>query len=135
SQRRFAVSIKSTARSGRRGIRDRSSNAPHPFRSRTGRRARVFSSVVVEVFNSVKASHLLRLRGVSLRFATELRHYANDLHSNCQAAKTRAERRLRATRNRSIVQDENRESYFWRGMFLVRGRNFPQFERGIRDSG
>ena len=47
-QRRFAVSIKSTARSGVRGIRVFSSNAPHPFRSRTGKRGRVCSRVVVE---------------------------------------------------------------------------------------
>jgi len=49
-QRRFAVSITSTARRGVRGIGLLSSKAPQPLRSRTGKIGRVRSRVVAEEF-------------------------------------------------------------------------------------
>src|SRR5260370_26535359 len=133
-QRRFAVSIKSTARSGVRGIRVFSSNAPHPFRSRTGKRGRVCSRVVVEVFIFDKGA----LVNVVPDFAATGYRTLGQCHaarSNCQAAKRGLEGGCALRAIAPSCQYENGESHIRRGMFLGRGRNLPEIERRGLDSG
>src|SRR6266516_6870 len=131
-QRRFAVSIKSTARSGVRWIRVFSSNAPHLFRSRTGKRGRVCSRVVVEV--------LIRLRlliNILPGFAMAGYKTLGQCHaacSNCQAAKRRVEAGCASRAIAPSCEYENGKSHIRRGMLLGRGRNLPKIERRSLDS-